>query len=387
MSHLICTVTNDLTHDQRMQRICTTLCQAGYRVTLVGRQLADSQPLAEYPYAQVRLRCRWHKGFLFYAEYNLRLFIFLWRTPCAAIGSVDLDTLPAGWAASLLRGRQRVFDAHEHFVEVPELQGRPMVQAVWRAVARVCLPAYRHAYTVGPALADLFSQKYGIEFRVVRNVPWASQSAFSPKKYDAHTSRVLLYQGALNDGRGIEEVMEALPMLPAEVEFWLAGEGDLSAALRRRATKLGLGERVRFFGWVHPDQLKTLTPQAWLGLNLLKAKGLSYQLSLANKFFDYTQAGVPTLTMAFEEYLRLQAEYPVAVLLADLSPAEVAAAVRHLLDAPTAYAAHVAACAAAREEWTWEREAAVLLEVWAAATPPCPPQRGRVGFFLSEKTS
>ena len=33
---IVFTVTNDLTYDQRMHRICTTLQDAGYQVTLVG---------------------------------------------------------------------------------------------------------------------------------------------------------------------------------------------------------------------------------------------------------------------------------------------------------------------------------------------------------------
>ena len=71
------TVTNDLTYDQRMNRICTSLAAHGYNVVLVGRRRKQSQPLRKEKYQQKRLRCWFQKGKVFYAEYNFRLFFYL----------------------------------------------------------------------------------------------------------------------------------------------------------------------------------------------------------------------------------------------------------------------------------------------------------------------
>lgn len=359
---IICTVTNDLSYDQRMHRICSALVRAGYEVELVGRALPQSLPPEEQSFTQRRLHCRFHKGFLFYAEYNLRLLAYLLRAPCDAVCSVDLDTLPAGCLATLLRRKKRVFDAHEYFTEVPEVVQRPFVRTFWAGVARLFLPFYRQAYTVGPALAQLFTQKYAIPFAVVRNVP-----AAMPPQTPRPAGRVLLYQGALNAGRGIEQCLEALTLLPPELELWLAGEGDLSVQLRRRAAELGLENRARFLGYVKPAALKAITAQAWLGLNLLENRGLSYYYSLANKFFDCVQAQVPLLTMDFPEYRALNAQHEVALLLTDLNPEKIAVAIRRLQTEPGLYPRLQNACAAARQEWVWEVDERVLLEVWARA--------------------
>lgn len=357
---VLCTVTNDLTYDQRMQRICATLAGKGYSVELVGRVLPHSIPLEERAFRQRRLKCRFNKGFLFYLEFNLRLFVFLLRARYDAVCSVDLDTLPAGWAASLLRGKKRVFDAHEYFTEVPEVTHRPFVKWVWRGVARVCLPFYRHAYTVGPALAAIFEQEYGIKFGVVRNMPLQS----APAPHPTPGPKILLYQGALNAARGIEQCLAALQQLEG-VELWLAGEGDLSAPLRQKAADLGVQDKVRFLGYVKPADLPALTARAWLGLNVLENKGLSYYYSLANKFFDYVQAGVPVLTMDFPEYRALNDQYEVALLLDHLTADAVAAAIRFLLNDDDEYRRLQQQTAAARQEWVWEKEAAALLKIWA----------------------
>jgi len=362
--HLIFTVTNDLSYDQRMQRICRTLAKNGYQVTLIGRTLPDSLPLETEPFFQKRLRCHFKKGFVFYAEYNLRLFRHLLFARYDAVCSIDLDTLPAGCLATLLRRKQRVFDAHEYFTEVPEVKDRFFVKTVWEIAARTCLPFYRHAYTVGKGLSDIFQKKYNLHFEVVRNVPEIKTlpPTVHGKPY------VLLYQGALNEGRGIETALEAMRYLP-DVQLWLAGEGDLSQALREKTEALQLGEKVQFLGYVKPKDLPDLTAQAWLGINLLENRGLSYYYSLANKYFDYVQAGIPVITMDFPEYRALQSEWEVGILLTQLNAETLAAEINNLLNNNTLYENLQANCRKARQAWNWENEQIKLLEIWSAACP------------------
>jgi glycosyltransferase involved in cell wall biosynthesis len=362
---LLFTVTNDLSYDQRMQRICRTLVANGYAVMLVGRSLPNSIPLEISPFEQKRLTCFFKKGFPFYAEYNLRLFVFLLIARYDAVCSIDLDTLPAGCFATLLRGKKRVFDAHEYFTEVPEVVHRPFVKSFWSAVARVCLPFYRHAYTVGTALAQIFEAKYGLKFEVVRNVPSSSDqepgSSFEglPNLYPY----TILYQGALNEGRGIETMLEAMQQLE-NVKLVLAGEGDLSNRLRQKTKDLGLEDRVVFLGYVRPADLKKLTAEAWLGLNLLENRGLSYYYSLANKFFDGVQAAVPMLTMDFPEYQALNKQHEVAILLEALTPESVTKAIQSLLENKEKYEKLRENCLLARKEWNWEKEAEILKALW-----------------------
>ena len=315
MERLICTVTNDLSYDQRMIRICSSLSRAGYEVWLVGRVLPHSKPLHAQPFRQHRLRCRFHTGKLFYLEYNLRLFFWLAGQSFAALCAVDLDTILPAFFWCRLRRKPLVYDAHEYFTETPEVVRRPAVQKVWEAVARLCIPRLQYAYTVGDMLAKRFTQRYGTPFAVVRNLPYRRTAAKLPPKTQPP---VILYQGALNEGRGLETAIEAMQQI-SHAQLWLAGEGDLSQALRQQARSLGLGEKVRFLGYLPPPELRELTPQAYIGLNLLENKGLSYYYSLANKAFDYLQAGVPAVHMDFPEYARLQKQYPAFLLLEELS--------------------------------------------------------------------
>lgn len=360
MARIICTVTNDLTYDQRMIRISSSLARAGYAVLLTGRQRRASQPLREEAFRQKRLRCHFEKGKLFYIEYNLRLFFFLLSHPFDIVCAVDLDTLLPAYLASRLKGKICVYDAHEYFTETPEVERRPLIKRIWEGVASFTLPRLRYAYTVGPALAQLFEERYGTPFAVIRNMPNRQPlaSATAPG-----TPRIILYQGALNEGRGLEYAIEAMRQIEGAV-LWLAGEGDLSATLRAQARQLELEGKVRFLGFLPPHELQHLTPQAYLGLNLLENRGLSYYYSLANKAFDYVQAGKPSIQMAFPEYAALNAQYEAFHLLEALSVPALVAAIRQLLYDAEYYDRLRSNCLRAREEWVWEQEEERLLEFY-----------------------
>ena len=364
-SRLFFTVTTDLNYDQRMQRICASLARAGYEVWLIGRQWDNSRPLTPQPYHQHRLRCWFQRGKLFYLEFNVRLLLYLLPRRAAGWCAIDLDTALPVWIRAWLGGQPFVYDAHELFTEVPEVVARPAVQRGWRWVERFIVPRARLAYTVGPALARVFEQRYNRPFAVIRNISRLADAALPPAPGAAPAAGYILYQGALNAGRGLEALLEAMPRVAGRLV--LCGEGDLSAALRVRATALGLlaSGQVEFRGFVLPDELREVTRQAALGVMLLENQGLSYYYSLANKFFDYLHAGIPQVVVDFPEYRALNEQYDVAEVVANLEPATLATALNRLLrDEPTRYQQLAANCRRARHELNWQREEQQLLALY-----------------------
>lgn len=362
MKRIICTVSNDLTYDQRMIRICGTLAEAGYEVTLIGRELPSSRQLQAQPFAQKRIKLLFNKGKLFYLALNFRLFFLLHTSRFDIVYAVDLDTLLAGRLASFFRGKTCVFDAHEYFTEVPELAKRPVSKRVWEVAARLAIPGLKHAITVCGSLADVFEKRYGVHFEVIRNVPKSRPPILSNEK--AESPFVLIYQGVLNDGRGLEECIIAMKRLP-DTQLWICGEGDLSEELRQIVQKNGLSGQVKFWGKLPPDELAKLTTQAHLGLNLLKNKGLNYYYSLANKAFDYIQAGLPSLGMKFPEYQLLNEKYDVFQLIDELDSGAIVAAVTQLRSDKYRYEQLANNCKEAAKQLNWEIESRKLLDFFS----------------------
>jgi glycosyltransferase involved in cell wall biosynthesis len=60
------------------------------------------------------------------------------------------------------------------------------------------------------------------------------------------------YVGRLIEEKGLDEVLDAMAMSGAPVNFSIMGEGPYEAKLRERVAALGLGERVTFRGWGQP---------------------------------------------------------------------------------------------------------------------------------------
>ena len=357
---IIFTVINDLTHDQRMIRICKSLVRDNYEVLLVGRKLTKSKPLQPQPFQQKRLYCFFQKGKFFYLEYNLRLLFFLWRKKLDAVCAIDLDTILPAYYVSRWKEKKLIYDAHEFFTEVPEVIERPLVKKIWEWVGRKTIPTCAYCYTVGHSLAEVLKKKYGTHFEVIRNMPEFKD--FDEVK-SLHQKPIILYQGALNVGRGLEEMLEAMTEING-AELWLAGEGDLSDFLREKTIQLQIENKVKFLGYLLPEDLRKITPQATIGINLLKNNSLNYYYSLANKTFDFVQAGVPAIHMDFPEYQNLIKEKEVGILIVDLKKETIVEAVNVLLQDADLYKELKDNCREARKIWTWENEEKKLLEFY-----------------------
>jgi glycosyltransferase involved in cell wall biosynthesis len=358
VKRIILTVTNDLTYDQRMQKICTSLSQAGYKVELVGRVRGFSVPLKDAAYQQKRLTCFFEKGKLFYAEFNIRLFFYLLFSRFDAVCAVDLDTLVPAFFATRIKGAKLACDAHEYFTEVPEVINRPAVKRVWQWVERTFMPRCNLVYTVSDGLAQLYEKQYGIHAPVIMNVPPLTETAV----HQAGSEKYLLYQGALNEGRGLEHLIDAMKGIDAKLK--IAGEGDLSQYLRRLTKELNLENKIEFLGFVEPRQLKLLTQNAWIGFNLLENKGLSYYYSLSNKFFDYIHAGVPQVCMDFPSYRAINQKYQVAVLINWCSPAQITGAFNQLSRQQDLYRALQKNCDVCTRLLNWQAEEKKLLSLY-----------------------
>ncbi|MEO7174600.1 MAG: glycosyltransferase [Saprospiraceae bacterium] len=354
-------VTNDLSTDQRMQKICTSLSVAGYEVHLIGRKLTNSLSINIEGVFCHRMSLIFTKGKLFYLEYNLRLFIFLLFRRFDAVCAIDLDSISAAFLVGVIRRKKKIYDAHEYFTEVPELEGRPFSKSIWEWVGRRFVHKSNLAYSVGPQLAEVLSQKYGFPFEVIRNV--SRYREFTENRQIKTAPYILMYQGVLNEGRGLGEIIQSLEQL-SDCQLWIAGDGVLLGELKEIAEKASVSTRVRFLGKISPYELPAISRQAFIGLNLLRADSLNYYYSLANKFYDYQMVGIPSINMNFPEYKSANEQFRSSLLINTLDPIDIAVAVKSLIEDPALYAALQENGLAASKVMNWELESQKLVTIY-----------------------
>jgi glycosyltransferase involved in cell wall biosynthesis len=306
---------------------------------------------------------------MFYLEYNIRLFFFLLFQEFDIACGVDLDTILPCYLVSKIKRKKSVYDAHELFPEVPEVINRPFTKKIWLAIEKFSVKRIKNKYTVSAGLAEYFENRYKEKFEVIRNLPIISEPQQNPsvtfsrdpfiKPGTTDEEPFILYQGALNEGRGLEPLIEAMQQIPLKLK--IAGEGDLSDSLRSLVHQKKLEHKVEFPGRKNRAELSDLTRQSFIGLNLLENRGLSYYYSLANKFFDYVVAGVPGITMNFPEYQKLNKEFEVALLIDDLQPDTIADAILKLSVDKDYYFRLRKNCLQARLQWNWQKDEQKLL--------------------------
>jgi glycosyltransferase involved in cell wall biosynthesis len=356
MKRIIFTVTNDLIYDQRMGRICNTLAEEGFEIVLVGRKKKTSKNLTDKIYTQKRLTCIFSRGKLFYLEFNLRLFFYLLFNKADIICAIDLDTLLSAFLAAKLKRKKLFFDSHEYYTEVIELVQRPLIKKIWMTLENFIVPKTDCAYTVCESLRKIFEEKHHVKFHLVRNVPPLEvyENVHKEDKY-------IIYAGVVNEGRGLDEVIEAMKFIDSKLV--ICGDGDILDRLILKVNKLQLNDKVKFYGPVKPEELKVLMRKAYIGVLLLRNESLNYYYSLANKFFDYIHAGIPQITSDFPEYGLINEQYKVAELI-DLKVENIVSSVNKLLSDRAYYDKLAANAEKARKEFNWQKESQSLIEIY-----------------------
>lgn len=349
-----------MTYDQRMQKIASSLANAGFEVLLLGRNKSNSKPLINQKYNQHRLNCFFEKGKLFYIEFNIRLFFYLLFNSFHIVNAIDLDTIMPCFVVSKFKRKPCVYDAHEYFTEVPEVINRPLTKWIWEGIEGAIVPRLKYCYTVSTSIANLFEKKYKTPFSTIRNVPFLGNETNS-NKFINKEDRFILYQGALNAGRGLECLIESMQYIPCQLK--LVGEGDLSAHLRVLVQQYQIAEKVEFMGFIEPNKLKNITQQAYIGINVSENLGLSYYYSLNNKFFDYIHAGLPSVTNNFPEYIQINNEFEVAVI-AELTTQNLVKSINLLLNDDELYQRLVVNCENAKLKYNWELEEQQLIKLY-----------------------
>ncbi len=366
---VVVSVINDLASDQRVHRTCTTLSELGFDVLLVGRETRKSTCLKPRGYETLRMKLLINKGPIFYAEYNIRLFFFLLFKKVDILHANDLDTLLANHLIQRLKKISLVYDSHEYFTEVPELVEGSFAKRIWLFIERSIFPKLKNVLTVNKSIAAIYEKLYGVDLKVVRNVPisGAFNSSIDVKSRVElglpKGKRVILLQGAgINADRGAEEMIEAMRWIDAV--FLIVGSGDVVLSLKERVRELGLSSKVIFTGRIPFQELICFTKAADVGVTLDKDTNLNYRYSLPNKLFDYFQAGLPVIASDLIEVRRVIDEYQSGIILSSHEPKTMAKEINNYLNNTSFFNQTKRNVQKAKEELVWENEKEILINCY-----------------------
>ena len=367
MKRVILSVTEDLYTDQRMDKMSLFLHKKGFDVTLVGRCYGDSPVLEKRPYKTKRLRLLFRKGSIFYAEYTIRLLFYLLFKKCDLLVANDLDTLLPNYLVSKWRKKPLVYDSHEYFCGELSVVSKPISYKVWHGIEKFCFPKLKTVITVSQSIVDQYEKEYGIRPYLVRNIPPAATPLVTATRQSLQMpddKTVLLLQGSgINEGRGGEEIVQAMQYLP-DCHLFIVGNGTVLPQLKRMSAEMNLQDRITFVPRQTPENLFNYTSLADMGMAIDTDQSANLRFSLPNKIFDYIKAGLPMVVSNLVERARIVRQYKVGTIAESVTPEALAAAVKELSD-PELLAQCRENCKTAARELTWENEEKVLEQVYA----------------------
>ncbi len=364
-------VTNDVFTDQRVNKMARTLHSMGFAVTITGVMRPGSH-IFNPAWATIRrFPMLFQKGFLFYAEYNVRLFFLLLFRSHDLLVSNDLDTLLPNHLAAFIKRKPLVYDTHEYFTGTPELTNRPLVRQTWKLLENLLFPRQKTIITVNRSIAQLYEKEYGKSLYVVRNLPLYKTPGEAPSRAELglpESKDLILLQGTgINIDRGAEELVMAMRPEHGNPNALLLiiGGGDVLPELRAIAEKEQLHNRVWFLDRMPYEELFAFTRVCDIGVSIDKDTNINYRYSLPNKLFDYIMAGTPQLVSDLPELRHIVRKYNTGVVIRSHEPGHIAAAISSMLTDKKQLKEMEAGCREAARELCWENEEVVVREIYA----------------------
>ncbi|MGL4818975.1 MAG: glycosyltransferase [Bacilli bacterium] len=407
-------VWNHFTNDARVLRECTALSEAGYTVDLFcihdhrapGQKKVEkvderftvyrvNQSLKDVP-ALLRFPAVWMLLVLFLA---LAWFLpVLWLAPVAAIvllpikkwrvvltrlhiiaqmilmarqkrydiyHSNDLNTLPQGvLSAKLFRNSKLLYDSHE-----VQTSRTGYNSSIYGKMERFLLRYVDTMMMENHTRAKYIEERYGFYPEVIHNYPFKSKPE-NLEPVDLHAmldipreEPILYYQGGVQTGRGLDKIVEAVPLFKRGVVVFV-GDGRIKPELERMVAERNLGERVKFIPKVPLQELPRYTKNGYLGFQVLNNVCFNHYSASSNKLFEYLMSGVPVVACSFPEIQKVVDGEQVGVCVDSHDPVSIAEGVNALLDDEERRNTYAANCLVARNKYNWEEEKELFLDIY-----------------------
>jgi glycosyltransferase involved in cell wall biosynthesis len=368
--------TTPLALDSRVRKEGQALVVAGHSVRLVGVRQRGERVRDDLGGFEVVAFEVWSRRLprtplfwpLKYAEFLVKSVAALLGSRAEVYHAHDLEALIPAWiAARLTRGRV-IYDSHELFTE------RPIeMRAVWRAIEHFLIRRVDAVIAASEERAVIMRDEYGARDlpAVIANCPprvgrHAESTVRDRLPVERRGARLVLYQGGLSPGRGLETLTRAVGLFePSAVLVFVGAASAYSESVLRSVVEAqGLRDRVFFVAPVDATEVVSFIRTADLGVVIYQNTCRNNYYCAPNKVYDYCMAGLPVVGSDFPPLRTLVQRYAIGVLFDPEKPAAIAAAVNQVLTDDDVHERAVAGSRAVAARCNWEEESKKLVGLY-----------------------
>lgn len=359
MKTIFVCVSNDVYNDNRVRKTCHSLSEFGLRVHLLCLKSKYNQGQKQTDFVLHPIKRVFKKNFPYYAELNIRIFFTLLFKRLDIIWANDLDTLLGCFIVGKLRRKPIIFDSHEMFCQVAELQDNPKAQKVWLCLEKFMLPKLKYVITVCNPIKDYFKNNYNIEAKVVRNIPL--QNKETEVKNFPMEEKIIVWQGATNIDRSLEDIV--LAMKDIDAKLYIMGSGDVIKNLEKIVSENNLKNKVILTGRLTFEQMMSYTKRASIGLSLDRPTNENYRISLPNKIFEYINTATPIVCTPLPEIKNIVEKYNVGCFINEPTKENISKTLNSILNNNELLQTFSNNSIIAQKELSWENEQETIFDI------------------------
>lgn len=237
-----------------------------------------------------------------YLEFFFRVLFFYKKAEIAIVNVHTLGLLPMGYLFKLIFGSKLVYDTHELETETHGLMG--LRKYLFKLVEFLFIRKADHVFVVSENIADWYRDRYKITRpTVVLNSPRKQRAAKENYFREVFSFRndqtIVLYQGGLTSGRGVELLLESFKQRKNDkLVIVFMGYGMLEDTIKLTAETC---KTVFFHNATQYDLSQKLTASADVGIHAIKNTCLNHYFCMPNKLFEYAMAGLPVVVSNMKE--------------------------------------------------------------------------------------
>jgi glycosyltransferase involved in cell wall biosynthesis len=374
-------LSNPFRPDPRVMKEAESLCQYGYRVTIICWDRKSEYAQHETLSSGIILERIQNVP----SSYGVgvkqvgRLFNF-WRNSWSRLKQInpdlihchDFDTLPIGLAWGRINHIPVIYDAHEYYADFvrPRLKGLSGA-LVYHTIKLSELVAARQSSAVITAheVLEEHYRKLNPKVIVLGHYPTLYRFQKAAEVFTGAEVR-LVYIGRISSDRGIRnyiDILRALRKIGVPARLLLAGViTPQSEEQEIQNLSLGLEDRIDFSGWIEYDRIPDYLNEADVGLVLLKPEP-RYVAVLPVKLFEYMASGLPVIACNYPATASVVRQSECGVLIDPLAdPVEIATIIQQWWkepEIPKQLGAN--GRRAALEQYRWEVAALKMIDLYA----------------------
>jgi glycosyltransferase involved in cell wall biosynthesis len=303
---------------------------------------------------------------------------YLRKQKAFCISCHDLLALFIGWLSTLFISKEKkpflVYDSHEFEIgrHTDGKRGKVakfLVPKLEKFLMKKCV----FSIMVNDSIADEVQKIHQLNERplVVRNIPnyWDIDKSVCKKRKQefcqqlglAEDTFLVMYHGAVMQGRGIETLLDSIKR-SQNIALVILGNGDFEYIenLKQLTHQLKISKKVLFHSAVNIDVLWQYVGAADVGMVTIPAVSRSYYYMLPNKFFENIQSLTPIIGSDFPEIRRIVKGYDIGLLVNPESVDDIVKAIDEMRTDSKMYSRFKMNLMHAKEELCWENEQVIL---------------------------